>query len=51
MTLADKPALIATITSIEELDGYKAEAAKRGITPEETYAIAEKRRELVRRKR
>lgn len=37
---------IATIRSLDELAGYEAQARTRGLLPEETVALAEKRREL-----
>lgn len=40
-------AKIATITSLEELDGYEAEAKRRGITSEEVAALKKKRNALI----
>lgn len=37
---------IRSIRCMEELRGYEQEAKKRGLIPEETRALAEKRREL-----
>lgn len=42
-------AKIATITSLEELDGYEAEAKRRGITSEEMAAMERKRKTLTKR--
>lgn len=42
---------VATITSLEELDGYETEAKKRGITGDEVRAIHEKRIQLTPKKR
>ncbi len=42
---------IATITSLEELDAYEAEAKRRGLLPEELSAIFHKRQDLTPRKR
>lgn len=42
--------MIRSIRSLEELDGYEAEAKRRGIAPHETTLIAERRRELERLK-
>lgn len=43
----EKAALIQSITSLAELDGYEAEAKKRGLTGEEITAIHAKRKELT----
>ena len=40
--------MIQSITSIEELDGYEAEAKRRGLRPHEPTAMIQKRRELKR---
>ncbi|WP_236628121.1 MULTISPECIES: hypothetical protein [unclassified Sulfitobacter] len=42
---------IKRITSIAELDGYEAQAKKRGLLPEEMRALHEKRAELTPQKR
>lgn len=41
-----KARLIANIRTLEELDGYEAEAGIRGVTSEEVMAISSRRREL-----
>lgn len=48
MTPADQVRKIGTITSIEELNAFEAEARTRGLLPEEVTAIAERRRALER---
>ncbi|MDP5216715.1 hypothetical protein Q5Y75_05750 [Ruegeria sp. 2205SS24-7] len=46
-----KPQIIKTITSLEELAAYEAEAKKRGITGEELVAIHERRKALTPKQR
>lgn len=38
---------IKSIACLDELDGYEAEAKKRGITGDELAALQQKRRELT----
>lgn len=40
---------IGTINSIEELDGYEAEARGRGLRQDEVFALTERRRALSRK--
>lgn len=42
---------IRTITSLDELDGYEAEAKKRGIEGDELRAIFELRKQLTPKKK
>ena len=44
-------AKIATITSLAELDGYEAEAKKRGLSADEMKALADLRERLTKRRR
>ena len=49
--MATKAEVIARIASLSELEGYEAEAKRRGITPEELIAIHEARQRLTPKKR
>ena len=43
----NKPAIITNITTLEELDGYEAEAKKRGLQPDEIRALHARRKQLM----